>query len=286
ETLKRIKRQYNIPVIMLSAYSKAGSDVTMEALKIGAIDFIEKTATMGDAGVENLKHELEAKLKIGDSSEKVEKIKPSSAGESKMKREAPSFQRPPAKTVATGKVDAVVIGASTGGPKVLFDLISKLPSPLTVPVFIVQHMPKGFTSSFAERLDKECPVKVMEATDNMPVQRGIVYVAPGDYHMRVENNKIKLDQGDKIHGVRPAVDYLFESAANKYGRNLLAVVLTGMGKDGTKGLVEIKKKGGVTIAQNEESCVVYGMPRSALEAGAVDEVMSPLEIAKNIKNSI
>ena len=169
---------------------------------------------------------------------------------------------------------AIVIGASTGGPKALAYLISNLPERISLPIFVVQHMPKGFTASFAERLDKESKVMVVEAEDKMPIVKGTVYIAPGDYHMELEDNMIRLNKKAKIFGVRPAVDYLFISAAEAYGRNLLGIILTGMGKDGAAGMLKIKEKGGYNIAQDMESSVVYGMPGHAINQNAVHQVLS------------
>ncbi len=169
---------------------------------------------------------------------------------------------------------AIVIGASTGGPKALVYLISNLPERISLPIFVVQHMPKGFTASFAERLDKESKVMVVEAEDKMPIVKGTVYIAPGDYHMELEDNMIRLNKKAKIFGVRPAVDYLFISAAEAYGRNLLGIILTGMGKDGAAGMLKIKEKGGYNIAQDMESSVVYGMPGHAINQNAVHQVLS------------
>jgi two-component system chemotaxis response regulator CheB len=284
ETLKIIKKEFGIPVVMLSAYSKAGSDITMEALNLGALDFIEKTNDMGSAAIEHLKNELEIKLKAAKASKSGPREKDHVARQPIVE---PVPKTEDEKRVWDWKnVEAIAIGASTGGPKILFEIISRLPRSLDVPVFIVQHMPKGFTSSFAERLNNECQLEVVEAKDNMLIQRGVVYVAPGDWHMTIENNKIRLDDRPKFHGVRPAVDYMFETAALRYGKNILGIILTGMGKDGTIGMTKIHKSGGYNLAQDAKSCVVNGMPGSARAAGVVDEVLTPEKIVENIKNIV
>lgn len=177
-------------------------------------------------------------------------------------------------------INAVVIGASTGGPNALVYILSRLTEDLNVPIFIVQHMPKGFTASFAARLDKESQLKVVEAEDKMKIEKGTVYLAPGDFHMTIDRNKIRLNSEDKLFGVRPAVDYLFKTAAKTYGSNLLGIILTGMGRDGTDGMHTIKVNGGYNIAQNEESCVVYGMPGNAVAKGVVDSIMNLDEISQ------
>lgn len=182
-------------------------------------------------------------------------------------------------------IQAVVIGASTGGPTALAYLISKIPKDFNIPIFIVQHMPKGFTTTFALRLDSESNIKVVEAEDNMKIQKGIVYLAPGDFHMTIEKNRIRLNSEEKLFGVRPSVDYLFKSASNIYGDGLLGIIMTGMGRDGTDGMKTIKNNGGYNIAQNEESSVVYGMPGNAVANGVVDEIMSLDEISQ-VLNSL
>lgn len=184
------------------------------------------------------------------------------------------------------QIKAVVIGTSTGGPKALDYLISNLPEKVNVPIFIVQHMPKTFTTSFAIRLNSVSPIQVVEARDRMLIEKGVVYLAPGDFHMTVEGSHIRLNSQEKIYGVRPAVDYLFASAANIYKKGLLGIILTGMGKDGAEGMEVIKQMGGFNIAQDEKTSVIYGMPRTAVEKGVVDEIMGLEEISINLNKLI
>ena len=196
-----------------------------------------------------------------------------------------------AKEIAKLKPDckslkAVVIGVSIGGPKTLMYLIKNLPDKIKVPIFIVQHMPSGFTKSLALRMDKESKIRVVEAMDGMKIQSNRVYLAPGDYHMTLKNGEICLDSKDRIHGVRPAVDYLFETAADIYKDSLLGIILTGMGKDGTAGMSTIKDYGGYNIAESEESCVVYGMPGSAVSKGIVDEILDLEEISHKLNKLV
>lgn len=183
-------------------------------------------------------------------------------------------------------IEALVIGASTGGPKALVSVVKSLPPRVGVPIFIVQHMPAGFTTSFAKRLDSCSPIPVVEAEDGMRIQKGTVYVAPGGRHMVVQSTRIKLLDTEKVHGVKPAVDLLFESAANQYEEKVAAVVLTGMGRDGTAGCLKVQQKGGYVLAQDEQSCVVYGMPKHALESGAVDEMASLDVVAERVKEMV
>lgn len=280
EALKIIKRDHpEIEVIMLSSHSKDGSLVTMEALELGALDFIEKSSDRGDLSF--LTSQLEAKLLMAELITKP-------AARKERTEEPETLVRSVANQIAFDyrKVRAVVLGASTGGPKVLFDIVRKMPSNLNLPVFIVQHMPKGFTRSFAERMNGDAALKVVEAEDGMPVEKNVVYVAPGDYHMVVDSGRVLLNQKPKLHGVRPAADFLMESLARQYGSHVLAVILTGMGKDGAAGLMSIKEAGGHVLAQSKETCVVYGMPGYAVSSGVVDEVLSPLEISERIQRIV
>jgi two-component system chemotaxis response regulator CheB len=269
DTLKEIKKKFNIPVIMLSSNNKP--EITIEALEFGAIDFIEKPVNIG-TNLSEIKNDIEQKIKtylVGKLDNRVV-----AGSQSKMPK---SIKQ---------RFDALVIGASTGGPKVLVYLISRLPKETRVPIFIVQHMPKGFTTSLAERMDRESEVRVVEAQNGMLVENGTVYLAPGDYHMLLKNDRIVLETHEKIHGVRPAVDYLFFTATEIYKDKLLAVILTGMGKDGSEGMVRIKENGGYTLAQDKESSIVFGMPGSVISRGVVDEVLSVEEISRTINRLV
>lgn len=183
------------------------------------------------------------------------------------------------------RYDVIVIGASTGGPKAIEKLLKELPGDLGVPVLVVQHMPKGFTKSFAERLNRCCKIEVLEASDGIRIEKNKVYIAPGGYHMEViKGGRIQLNEDASIWGVRPAVDKLFISISKVFKERIISVILTGMGKDGAKGIVTIKAAGGITISQDEKSSTIYGMPKVAYETGAVDYVLPLDEIALKIKN--
>lgn len=259
ETLKVIKESCDIPVMMMSSLS--GKEITIEALEAGAIDFIEKPSDIRNQG-ESFKKQIEAVMKQFFNRTQ-EMTNPRMNDEESLSAKP----RPNA-------VRALAIGASTGGPRALLQVMKDLPEGINVPIFIVQHMPKGFTASFAQRMDSVSSVQVVEAYDGMPVEGGKAYIAPGDYHMIVKNRRIHLSQTDKIHGVRPAVDHLFSSAAESYGSRLIGVVLTGMGKDGTEGLKKIKSNGGYTFAQDKESSLVFGMPGNAIRNNVIDEVVN------------
>lgn len=269
ETLKVLKRKYDLPVIMLS--SKTNEETTIEALELGAEDFIEKPVSIKDNWIAFQK-DLETRIQnhFPDEKQTVKEAEQTSLLTESLISKKRSLK-------------AITIGASTGGPKALVHVIQSINSKLSVPVFIVQHMPEGFTASFAQRLNTLADVEVIEAKDNMSVKPGTVYLAPGGKHMRMKNKQITLDEEPKIHGVRPAVDYLFESVADTYGKDTLAIILTGMGNDGADGCKTIKDKGGYILSQDKRTSIVYGMPRVVHERGLSDQVGSLNDIADIIK---
>lgn len=279
EALEEIRKISLCEVIMLSSLTYKGSQETMEALRIGAFDFIQKPSGSISLDIDKVKDELAEKIRYAKNARKKRVTKPAITIKHNnlevIKNEG---------TISTNRkrIDAILIGASTGGPRVLYDLITKLPSNIGVPVFVVQHMPAGFTKAFAERINKNAELEVVEASDGEPIISNKVYIAPGGYHMVLQPKAVKLELTPPIHGVRPAVDNLFLSAVNIYGGNLLCCVLTGMGKDGAEGLKTIKLKGGATIAQDEATSTVYGMPRAAFDTGCVDMVLPDSEIPQEI----
>lgn len=273
EALKQIKKISSCEVIMLSSLTYSGSWTTMEALSIGAFDFIQKPSGSISLDIQKIKEDLFEKIRYAKT--KTKRITKDSSNSLQ------NIESPKAK-INAAKIDAILLGASTGGPKVLYDVITKIPGDIGVPIFVVQHMPAGFTKAFAERMDKYSELKVVEASDNEIIKPNVVYVAPGGYHMLLNSNKIKLDLSPSIHGVRPAVDKLFISASTIYGGNILCCIFTGMGKDGAEGVKTIKSKGGYAISQDEMTSVVYGMPRAAFETGDIDIVLPDYKIAEEI----
>jgi two-component system chemotaxis response regulator CheB len=263
--LSRIMQRTPTPVVMLSAYTDRGRRETIVALENGAVDFITKPSGEISIQLAELRDEILRKVKI--------------AARTRVKRLAKSatraFTRPAALRVK-GRRRLVVIGASTGGPKALLEIMSRLPSGLPACLLLVQHMPEGFTTSFAKRLDSKSSFQVREAEDGMTLQEGVAYVAPGDYHLLVNGSALNIVKGLKLHGVRPAIDFTMESAALKYGENTVGVLLTGMGIDGAAGMKAIKEQGGTTIAQDEKTSLVFGMPHAAIRLGCVDEIL-PLQ---------
>lgn len=267
--LKRIMAEFPLPVIMLSSLTQEGADATISALRMGAIDFVAKPVH-GVFDFRTTREELLRKIKNAYASKPPRyRILPLLPVNKQNKIELETGHRNSEKIV--------VIGTSTGGPRALHEVLPYLPASLSASVLIVQHMPPGFTKSLASRLDEVCALKVSEAKQGDLVQPGCALIAPGDYHMTIsQTGRVDLNQKAPIHGVRPSVDATMESAARMYGPAAVGVILTGMGCDGTYGAKLMKKAGGRIIAEDESTCVVYGMPRSAVEAGVVDKIV-PLE---------
>jgi len=257
-----------------------GAPTTITALMEGAFDVILKPA-----GVDlNVSRDLIQR----ELAEKLAAVRESMGGPV-VAAAMPSSEGPPerpSRSSAAMRFDAIVIGASTGGPQALRALIPLLPADLPVPVFVVQHIPAQFTASLAERLDATSPLRVVEATEGMIVTPGVVLVAPGGRHLGVskrgEQVACVLDDGPRRRGCRPSVDHLLESATRLYDGRVLAAVLTGMGCDGLDGCRELKRRGGTVLAQSAEGCVVYGMPKAVSEAGLADEVVPIGQMAARI----
>lgn len=308
-TLKELKKMgKNYPVIMLSSATTEGSELTLECLDNGAITFITKPSGSISLDIDKVKERLIDEIKGITSNIRVNKSNihmrqitsnKESEIENKIKDRRVNAQLSQRKEINNSekpspminnkvisknkKIDAVVIGASTGGPKALQQVLTKLPANLNVPVFVVQHMPEGFTKVFAERLNKVCNLNVTEAEDGMSINRNTIYIAKGGSHMIIDSSiRVSLNKEPSIWGVRPAVDKLFESASKVYGGNLLSVVLTGMGKDGAEGSKRIKDCGGITISEDKSTCTIYGMPKAAYETGKIDLVLPLDQICNKI----
>ncbi len=266
--LAYIMNKSPLPVVMLSALTGEGTKATVKALSYGAVDYIQKPSGTISLDIEKIRDEIIRKVKLAANA-RVRKLKLENRKPKKI--DFHSFTK-----------KLVVIGASTGGPQALVEIISHLPKNIPASILVVQHMPKQFTRSFAERLDSLSEIEVEEAEEGDRIIEGKALLAPGDYHMLVNNSKITLDDGPKINSVRPAVDPTMISAAEAYGENVIGVILTGMGNDGAYGIKVIKEKGGTTIAQDESTSVVFGMPKAAIATGCVDKVLPLHEISKEI----
>jgi two-component system chemotaxis response regulator CheB len=258
---------------MFSTLTTRGASSTFEALSLGADDYVAKASNAGslDQSLASLRGELVPKIRQFFAPAKT----PAPA--------APPVPRKPATAVAGPRTEwrdaafrVLGIGVSTGGPPALAQLIPRLPASLRVPVLVVQHMPPMFTRLLAERLDSASPLRVVEACDGMEVRAGTVYVAPGDHHLRLRRSGgsfvTALDQGPQENSCRPAVDVLFRSLAEGFGKDVLSVVLTGMGSDGLRGTQALKAAGGYSLVQDQASSVVWGMPGAVAEAGLADGV--------------
>lgn len=287
EALAEIMKTVKTPVIMISTLTEAGAETTIKALELGAVDFVPKA--FGDQernifrGAEELHEKLMAAAGVDLDDVRAPTVSPSNFATGLPRPTAQPAPLPP-KAVPGLRVNArlVVIGSSTGGPKALQTLVEQLPANLPVPVVVAQHMPPQFTLALARRLDETCKIRVKELVDNDPLMPGTVYISPGGLHTRVTSIQCKVaeDKGESLY--KPSVDVLAESVAAAYGRNVIAVMLTGMGSDGMKEFVKLKNLGAHVIAQDRESCVVYGMPKAVVEAGGATEVLPLEDIGRRI----
>lgn len=283
--LERIMRLRPMPVLMVSTLTELGSDVTFRALELGAVDFISKPKLDIERGMEDYAAMITSKIRTAASANiRAHKIV---AGLASPEKYSVDTVLPSVSGRFTSTERLIVIGASTGGTEAIKEILTKLPADAPA-ILITQHMPEHFTKSFANRLNALCKISVKEAENDERILPGHAYIAPGNYHLLIKrsgaNYMTKLDQGELVNRHRPSVDVLFRSAANVAGANALGVILTGMGKDGVQGMTEMKAAGSHTIAQNEKSCVVFGMPKEAIIAGAVSEVLPIQHIAHDMLN--
>lgn len=276
--LDKIMKLRPMPVIMVSTLTQQGADVTLQALEMGAIDYISKpTAHRPGEGLESMQEELIEKIRIA-----------SQANIAKM----PTQQLTPSNTPPTPLVNAsqknvhmVAIGSSTGGVEALSQLFLMLPEGMP-PIVMAQHMLPQFTASLAKRLNALSPIEIVEATHGITLKSGYAYIAPGSQHLKIAKQGssyiTRLDDGEAVSGHKPSVDVLFESVAQATAGHSIGVILTGMGQDGAIGLKKMYDTGSYTIGQNESSCVVYGMPKAAMQAGAVSKEYALTQIASSI----
>jgi two-component system, chemotaxis family, protein-glutamate methylesterase/glutaminase len=268
--LRKIMTLRPMPVVMISTLTQAGTEVTLEALEAGAVDFVAKPTNSVGPAMMALAEELRAKVKAAANTRvRVRPAKPT-----------PRLPQRQALNRQTGKI--LMIGASTGGVEALKTLLMDLP-PDCPPTLVTQHMPERFTAAFANRLNRECSMTVCEATDMQRIQPGCVYIAPGAHHLELGREGLgwlcRLHDGPPVSGHRPSVDVLFRSGARLAGSKVIGVILTGMGKDGAEGLLELRKSGASTLGQDEASSLIYGMPRVAFERGAVERQFPLTELA-------
>lgn len=268
ETLKIIMGTKPTPVLMLSQYTHEGTELTLNALEFGAMDFVDKSTT----GLMDF---------FGLAKEIISKVK-AITGQRPLRIASSSMALQDYKS--RGIIDAVAIGTSTGGPPALQVLLPKFPKDISFGVLIVQHMPQGFTGPLAKRLDTMCQIHIKEAEEGDKIEPGIALIAPSGLHMKVRKNQklIRLDMEPLNTAHRPSVDVLFQAVADNYGNRSIGVILTGMGSDGAKGIRLMKEQGAVTLAQDEETSTIFGMPKVAIESGVIDKVVPITSMAEEI----
>lgn len=278
------KRRSRTRAIMVSSFTATGAQVTTDALMEGAFDFIQKP---GGADVAANRRLLQESL-----AEKIAIFRASRKGGTQ--RDAPSMAAPGRASTRSElpvkRCEAVLIGTSTGGPAALREVLTQLPADLPVPVLIVQHMPADYTHSLAERLNEISPLEVVEACDGMQLEPGWAFLAPGGRQMKIlrrgNRTRIHITDDPPENSCRPSVDYLFRSAIDTLGGNVVAVVMTGMGRDGTEGCRGLKRRGAYVIAQHPDGCVVFGMPKSVIEEQLADEVVPLNQIAAAVLRQV
>lgn len=270
EFLEKLMRLRPMPVVMVSSLTERGSEITLRALELGAVDFVTKPKISIQSGMLEYTALITEKIRIASQAKiKVRALPRGSPAQ------AAGHELSPLRNPLTSSEKLIIIGASTGGTEAIKEFLIQLPSD-SPGILITQHMPEGFTRSFANRLDKLCKISVKEAEGGERVLPGHAYLAPGHSHLTLvrsgANYMTRLDQGPPVNRHRPSVDVLFKSAAISAGKNAVGVILTGMGRDGAAGMLEMKKAGAYNLAQDEASCVVFGMPREAIAIGATDDV--------------
>lgn len=281
QTLERLMAERPKPVVIVSAYTPEGSRAAIEALEMGAVDCVAKPSGPISLDMAKVEARLHGALQAAAAADLRALV-------ARPRRIRAARARPRPAAGEPARV-AVAIGASTGGPRALAHILPQLPADLGAAVFLVQHMPPHFTESLAQRLDHLCPFPVLHVRGGEFPVAGTAYLAPGDFHMRVRREpslRITLDQAPSVWGVRPSADVLFESVAETYGARTVGVVLTGMGRDGGAGLLRIREAGGVTVAQDRASSVVYGMPAHAVALGAAEETVELGGLARAIEERV
>lgn len=292
---ERKKAGIEIPVVILSSIARRGAEVTMEALALGASDFIMKPSGSVSEDIHTVKDHLcnvllaygsQYRMKQGSNQAPTRFEIPESrpVPDTSLRPAPANLQARPQPAIvkpqplrSPGNTEIIAIGISTGGPNALREVFANIDSDLSVPIVVVQHMPAGFTFEFAKSLDRICPLEVKEAEEGDIVKPGRILIAPGDHHLTIEKKSLAtvahLNEGENRNGHRPSADVLFESVAKEYGNRAMGVIMTGMGRDGALELGTMYREGAITLAQSPESCVVYGMPKVAWESGhAMEQV--------------
>jgi two-component system chemotaxis response regulator CheB len=272
--LEKLMAGHPMPVVMVSSLTEVGCDTTLRALELGAVDFITKPKIDLREGMDEVAQDLIAKIKAAA----MAKVRGRGAGGRRIAEPLADRLLPLGSSAMIKTTDTIIaIGASTGGTEALRAVLEVLP-PNTPPIIVTQHMPERFTKTFADRLNQLCRISVKEAEDGDSVLPGHALIAPGSYHMTLVRSgarySVRLNQDPPVNRHRPSVDVMFDSVARYAGANTIGVILTGMGGDGAKGMLAMKQAGAYTIAQDEASCVVFGMPKEAIKLGCVDKILS------------
>ena len=284
--LRKIMAESPLPVVVCSGYAAKGTDLALRALEEGAVEIITKPKL----GVRDFLHESAVLLldAVWSAAEARVLGRPAVPAPARLTADAVLPLRPKARDWNPTH-GLIAVGASTGGTEALRVLLTAMP-PDCPPIVVVQHMPENFTKAFANRLNQDCSIEVSEAADDVPLRRGMALIAAGNYHLVVNNSGsnlvVNIMDGPLVSRHRPSVDVLFRSVAVSAGRNAVGVIMTGMGDDGAQGLLEMKETGAITIAQDEASCVVFGMPREAIARGAVDLVLPLTQIGRQALDSL
>jgi len=278
--LEKLMRLRPMPVLMVSTLTERGSEVTLRALELGAVDFVSKPKVDIVSGMQEYATEIIGKLRAAAQAKIRRQLPLSIAPRLTANAVLPSISN---RIASTEKL--IIIGASTGGTEAIKEVLIRMP-PDCPGILVTQHMPEAFTKSFADRLNNLCKIAVKEAENHERILPGHAYVAPGHSHLLLKrsgaNYMTELSQAPPVNRHRPSVDVLFRSAANYAGKNAVGVILTGMGKDGAAGMLEMKQAGAYNLAQNEATCVVFGMPKEAIAVGAVDSAVALQDMAKQI----
>lgn len=278
--LRLIVRDFGIPVILVSSLTKEGAETTLKGLEIGAFDFLPKPKDAISVHIAEIAHELIEKIKAASSCRRPNR-EPQT-----VRQKQPLSPVMPLRQLSAGTV--VAIGISTGGPQALAEILPVIPGDFPAGIVIVQHMPEGFTDLFAKRLDSMCNIRVKEACSGDIISPGKAFIAPGGKHLKVKKTAFGLvtvlSQSPPVSGHRPSATVLFNSVAEELGSSAIGVIMTGMGDDGVEGLARIRENGGVTVAQDEETSVIYGMPKVAAEKGYADMILGLYEIVPGLVN--
>jgi len=276
--VEQIMAYYPTPILVFaSSLNRKDVNIAFEAIQLGALDVVEKPDNLSTDGMKEMRGTLIHKIRLLSNIKVIRHIK--GRRRNRIIEAPPAIEKAP---ISEQKIKVVAIGASTGGPKAVMSLFKQLPENLPTPILLVQHIGANFTQGFVDWLDRESPLNVKMAEEGEKIRSGTVFVGPGERHLETVGDHVKLTSGPMVNNCRPSVDVLFSSVAKSFGEQSLAVLLTGMGRDGAEGMLDIKKRKGTTIVQDEQSSTIFGMPKAAIELGVADKVVPLNDIPKEI----